>query len=174
MVNLEEIQISLNSNQYLTNDLKENLMELITVFNTKFPNVNLSNLNERIKTLKVIRGSKFLINGTSYYNPIDNELLISLVKVSQDVDCKHILMRELLNIITAKDNYTGFNKDNTLEALNVGYTEVLTNYLVGNEYESEYEDEIIASNMMATVVGNDTMLQAYFNNDANLILNDFC
>ena len=42
-------------------------------------------------------------------------------------------MREILNIITAKDNYTGFNQDNIFEALNVGYTEMLANFLVGND-----------------------------------------
>ena len=51
---------------------------------------------------------------------------------------------------------------------------MLTNFLVGNDYESEYEDEIIASNMAATVIGNDVMLNAYFNNDANVLMNDFC
>ena len=111
MVNLDNIKESLNSNQFLTNDIKQNLMELIMIFNSKFPNINLSNLNERIKTLKVLKGSKFLINGTSNYNPISNEILISLTKVDS-ADCKHVLMRELLNVITAKDNYTGFNKDN--------------------------------------------------------------
>lgn len=174
MVSLEEIKNSLSSNQNLTEDVKKNLIELITIFSSKFPNVNLTNLNERIKTLKIIRGSKFLIRGTSYYNPVDNELLISLVNFSGEIDGKHILMRELLNIITAKDNYTGFNKNNNFEALNIGYTEMLTNFLVGNEYESEYEDEIIASNVLATVIGNDTMLNAYFNNDDTLIMNDFC
>ena len=83
-------------------------------------------------------------------------------------------MRELLNMITAKDNFTGFNKDNAYEALNIGYTEILANYLVGNENESEYEDEIVATNMIAEVIGNDTLFNAYFNNDETLIMNSVC
>ena len=166
-MDLNEIKNSLNSNPNLT-DIQDCLMELIYLFNRKFPNVNLNNLNERLKTLNIIRGSKFLIRKSSYYNPVANELLINLSKIDES-DCKHILMRELLNIITAKDNYTGFNKDNAYEALNIGYTERLANFLVGNDTESEYEDEIVASNLLEKIIGEDKMFNAYFTNDASLI-----
>lgn len=170
MVGLDEIKNSLDSNPYMTNDIKDSFMELIVLFNSKFQDVDLATLNERIKTLKVIRGSKFLIRNTSCYDPVRNEILISLTKLTDEVDCKHILMRELLNVITAKDNYTGFNKDKAFEALNIGYTEILTNYLVGNLCESEYEDEIIATNMIAEVIGKDTLYKAYFSNDASILM----
>ena len=166
-MDLNEIKNSLNSNPNLT-DIQDCLMELIYLFNSKFPNINLNNLNERLKTLKIIKGSKYLVKNSSHYNPVSNELLINLSKLDNN-DCKHILMRELLNIITAKDNYTGFNKDNSYEALNIGYTERLTNFLVGNETESEYEDEIIASNILEKIVGEDKMFNAYFTNNVNLI-----
>jgi len=174
MVGMDEIRDSLNSNPYLTDDIKENFMELITIFNSNFNTVSLATLNERIKTLKVIRGSKFLIKNSSTYDPISNEILISMTKITDDIDCKHILMRELLNVITAKDNYTGFNKERAYEALNIGYTEILTNFLVGNLFDSEYEDEVIATNMIAEIVGSDNMFNAYFNNDISLILNTVC
>ncbi len=173
-MDLNEIKNSLNSNPNLTDDIKDCLMELISLFNSKFPDVKLTNLNERLKTLKIIRGSRFLIKNSSYYDPIDNEILINLVKIDDSIDCKHVFMRELLNMITAKDNFTGFNKDNAYEALNIGYTEILANYLVGNENESEYEDEIVATNMIAEVIGNDTLFNAYFNNDETLIMNSVC
>ena len=173
-MDLNEIKNSLNSNPNLTDDIKDCLMELVSLFNSKFPMVNLANLNERLKTLKIIRGSRFLIKKSSYYDPIDNEILINLVKIDDSIDCKHVFMRELLNMITAKDNFTGFNKDNAYEALNIGYTEILANYLVGNENESEYEDEIVATNMIAEVIGNDTLFNAYFNNDETLIMNSVC
>ena len=174
MVGIDEIRNSLNSNLYLTDDIKKCFMELISLFNSKFSNVNLTNLNERLKTLKIIKGSKFLIKKTSYYEPVENEMRFCLTKINDDVDCKHILMRELLNMITAKDNFTGFNKDNAYEALNIGYTEILTNYLVGNEQNCEYEDEIVATNMIAEVIGTDALFNAYFGNDVNLIMNEVC
>ena len=166
-MDLNEIKNSLNSNSNLA-DIKDCLMELIYLFNSKFPNVDLANLNERLKTLRIVKGSKFLVKNSSHYNPTTNELLINLSKIN-DNDCKHILMRELLNIITAKEYFTGFNKDNAYAALNIGYTERLTNFLVGNETESEYEDEIVASNLLEKIIGEDKMFKAYFTNDANLI-----
>ena len=166
-MDLNEIKNSLNSNPNLT-DIQDCLMELIYLFNSRFPAINLSNLNERLKTLKIINGSKYLVKNSSHYNPVTNELLINLSKIN-DNDCKHILMRELLNIITAKENFTGFNKDNAYEALNIGYTERLTNFLVGNETDSEYEDEIVASNILERIIGEDKMFNAYFSNDASLI-----
>ena len=168
---IEQVKLSLNSNQYLSEEIKDNLLELAIIFNKQFPEVDLNNFSERLKTIKIIRGSKFLINGCSRYNPTANEVLISLTNITGDVDCKHILMREILNIITAKDKYTGFNTDNSLIALNVGYTEILVNFLVGNEYDSEYNDEIIATNLVAEIVGEENMRKAYFNNDASFILN---
>ena len=49
-MDLNEIKNSLNSNPNLT-DIRDCLMELIYLFNSKFPTINLSNLNERLKTL---------------------------------------------------------------------------------------------------------------------------
>lgn len=171
MVELEDLRTSLDSNPYLTNDIKDNFMELITTFKKNFPDVDLNNAKERLKTVKVVKGSKFLVKRTSSYNPLNNEILISLSKVTDDLDCKHILMRELLNLITAKDNFTGFNKDNEYEALNIGYTEILTNFLVGNYSSNEYEDEVIEANLIAKLIGSDSMYNAYFTNNVDIILN---
>lgn len=171
MVELEDLRTSLDSNPYLTNDIKDNFMELLSIFKDSFKDVDLNNAKERLKTVKVIKGSKFLVKRTSSYNPIDNEILISLSKITDDLDCKHILMRELLNLITAKDNYTGFNKDNAYEALNIGYTEILVNFLVGNDSSCEYEDEVIEANLIAKLIGSDSMYEAYFNNNVDIILN---
>ena len=41
----------------------------------------------------------------------------------------------LLNIISSKGKYSGFNENNKLEALNIGFTEMLADFLVGNGSE---------------------------------------
>ena len=170
MVN--QIKNSLNSNAYLSNDLKDNILELIIIFNSKFPDVDLTNLNERIKTLKILSGSKFVMKGLSKYYSDKNEIVVSKSIINNDVDCKHILMRELLNVISANSEFTGFNKDNMFEGLNIGYTELLTNFLVGNEYDSEYEEEIVAADLVMQMIDSDTMKKAYFTNDISLILKE--
>ncbi len=171
MVELEDIKTSLDSNPYLSSDIKDCIMELITIFNNRFKDVPLNNACERLKTLKIVKGSKFLVKKSSSYNPITNEIQISLSKITNDIDCKHILMRELLNLISAKDNFTGFNVDNLYEALNIGYTEILANLLVGNEDNVEYEDEIVEANLFASLIGSDLIKDAYFNNKIDNIIN---
>ena len=85
MVELEDLRTSLDSNPYLTNDIKENFMELLSIFKDSFKDVDLNNAKERLKTVKVVKGSKFLVKRTSSYNPIDNELLISFQDYSRKV-----------------------------------------------------------------------------------------
>jgi len=74
-------------------------------------------------------------------------------------------------MITAKENYSGFdNADNTLIAMNEGYTEILTNYLVGDVDNNFFTDEIIIVNLISKVIGNDILFNAYFNNDTESVL----
>ncbi len=168
---LSEIKESLNVNPYLTDDIKENILELVTIFNNQFPSVDLNNLVARLKTLKIEKGSKFVIKGLSKYNPIENKICIALSQLKDDTDCKHIMMRELLNVISASDTFTGFNNDHKYEALNIGYTEILANLLVGNESINEYENEVISAGLMLNLIGTDNVFNAYFKNDINIILN---
>jgi len=168
---LGKIKESLNLNPYLTDDIKESIYELTTIFNNQFPEIDLSNLANKLETLQIEKGSKFLIKNLSEYNPVENKILIALSQLDDDADCKHLLMRELLNVITSKSNFTGFNVDNEYKALNIGYTEILANLLVGNESICEYEDEMIAADLMVRLIGDNNVFNAYFNNDINLILN---
>jgi hypothetical protein len=129
---------SIDSNEFLSTDLKENFKELITVFHQLFSKVDLSNFNERIKRLRIKKGSKFFITSDCEYNPRENILYINEDKIKM-VDAKHSLMMSVLSIITAKDNFYGFNDTGTLEGLNKGLTELIANFLVGNEVDLDEE-----------------------------------
>ncbi len=163
---VEEIEAVLNTNPNLTQGLKMNLLELVTIFQKQFPTVSLENLKNRLQTLKIDKLNRYVSSEVSKYDPVLNTLMINEERLGKDVDAKHILMYELLSIMTAKDNYTGFNFNHQFEALNIGYTEILTNYLVGNETEEfVHSDEIIATNLISISIGNDILLHAFFNND---------
>ena len=85
---------------------------------------------------------------------------------------KHMLMYELLNVITNNGKMTGFNLNDKYRALNAGYTEMLANNLVGNDSDiSNLESEVISTNIVALIIGEDTIFKAYFNNDANMLTN---
>lgn len=169
---MNQIRETLDKNNNLNNSVKENVFELINIFHETFPNVDLQNLNNRLGSLIIESGSKYVYKEISNYNPVSNILTLNMSELGKDHDVRHILMYELLHIITAKDNYVGFDKDHKLIALNTGYTEILTNNLVGNDSDIEYHmDEVIATNLIANMIGNDIMFKSYFTNDFDSINN---
>ena len=164
---MDTIQESLQNNKHLNKDVSDGIFELVVIFHNSFPNVNLENLNKRLKTLKIEKTSKFEKSHISNYSFTKNVLYFNSDEISKEYDARHVMMFELLNIITATDKQTGFNTDNRFLALNVGLTEIIANFLVGNEGEKLlYPDEAIMTNLINTVVGFENMLYAYFNNDS--------
>lgn len=169
---MDTIRETLNNNKNIMKEVADGIFELVVIFHNNFPNVKLENLNTRLKTLKIEKTSKFEKGNISNYSFKKNILYFNSDEVSKDYDAKHIMMFELLNIITATDTQTGFNTDNRFVALNIGFTEIIANYLVGNNKELLlYPDEAIMTNIITTIVGFENMLYAYFNNDSKFLLN---
>ena len=167
---LETIKGTLNSNEAITPEVKRDLLELIEIFNKNFPNIDLTNLNERLKTLVIKRESMFLVKLPCKYNPFTNELVVNL-GLFEECDAKHWLMHCLLGMITAKENYYGFaGSENTLVALNEGYTEIITNNLVGDVDNNFFTEEIIMTNLIGKAIGEETFFNAYFGNDAKSVI----
>jgi len=166
---LEEIRMSLKSNPNLTDEIRQKLFELVVVFNKKIPDVNLSRLNERIKTVKVGKISKFERKGTYYYDVFKNEILFSR-DLEGNYDIDHLFTKAILQMSTSTDTFTGFNSDDRLRALNLAYTEILANYIVGNEGDSDLEEEVLVTNLLSHIVGKDTMFNSYFTNNGEPII----
>lgn len=167
---VETIKNTLNKNQNITPEVKENLLELIELFHKKFPDIDLNNLNERLKTLIIRRESMFLVKLPCEYNPHTNEILINLGRFEES-DARHWMMHCLLGVMTAKDTYYGFNnEDDKLVALNDGYTEMMTNYLVGDVEDNFFFDEIVIANLIGKIIGEDILFDAYFSNDSKKVL----
>ena len=162
---VETIKNALDANQNITPEVKENLLELVEIFNKNFGDVDLSNLAERLKTLVIKPESMFLVKLPCRYNAHTNEILVNLGKF-EEADAKHWIMHSLLGVITAKENYYGFdNSDNSLIALNEAYTEMITNYLVGDVENNFFTDDMIITNLISKVIGEDLLYEAYFSND---------
>lgn len=167
---VQDIKVILDENQNITGEVKDDLLELITIFNDTFGNVSLDNLKERLKTLKIKKESMYLAKLPCEYIPFTNEILINIGRFEQ-CEAKHWLMHALLGIITAKDNYYGFNNsDNTFIALNDGYTEIIVNNLVGDVDNNFFTDEIIMTNLIGKIIGEDVLYDAYFSNDSEKVL----
>lgn len=170
IMTLEDVKKALDSNPNLTDELKDNIYGLVHLFNSKYPNIPLNNLVRNLPTLKIEKSSKFVNKKVSRYNFMTNTIEFNVSKINEGYDMKHMLMFELLNVITNNGKMTGFNQNDQFRALNAGYTEILTNNLVGNDsYVSNLEPEAISTNMISLVIGDDVLFNAYFNNDANTL-----
>ena len=132
-----------------------------------------SNLNERLKTLKIEKISSFLSKRVSRYDIHKNTIYFNDKELKKDYDVRHILMLELINIISSNNEFSGFNYEDKFEALNIGYTEMLANYLVGNDGEEMiYPHEAVMANLLSIVIGEDVLEKAYFQNDYKLLLDN--
>lgn len=171
---LESIRTTLDNNTNLSSEVKDNIFELVVLFNSKFPKVDLNNLKNNLEKLNIKKISKFLNNDVSMYDRKNNTLYLNTSRIENGYDGKHILMYEVLNMISSNEQHKGFDIDGRFEALNVGYTEILANYLVGNEGDVMlYPDEAIATNLISIMLGSDVLERAYFNNDTELLINSF-
>jgi hypothetical protein len=168
---LDQIKVSLDSNPNLTDELRDMIYGLTVIFNKSFPDIRLKNLSEKLKTLNIVRVSKYLQQRPIMYNVINNEITINLEELSKDHDVKHLMMFALLQVITSNGNNTGFDVDKQYEALNAGYTEIIASNLVGNESDNEYfAEQAVHANIIGIMVGADKMHEAYFFNKPKSII----
>lgn len=169
MNTLEAIKVSLQSNPNLNDDIRKKLFELVTIFHKKLPEVDLTKLNEKLKTVKFSRMSKFERKGVYFYDLFKNEILFTTnLKNNYDVD--NLFMKAILEMSTATNSFTGFNSDERLRALNLAYTEILSNYIVGNEGDSDLEEEMLITNLLSHIIGKDAMFNSYFTNNGETII----
>ena len=169
MSSIEEIKASLASNSNLTDDVRNKMLELIKAYNKKLPDINLDRLNDRLKTFKLGRITKFERRGAYYYDVFKNEILLSN-DIEGNYDIDHLLLKAILEMSTSTATYTGFNSDERLRALNLAYTEILANFIIGNEGDSDLEEEVLLTNLISHIVGKDTMYKSYFTNNGEPII----
>lgn len=161
---------ALNKNQYLSDSVKNNLSMVIEVFHKQFPEVSLDNLIERLNNVKLEKGSKFLYEEALQYDSLNNIIIVNQEKLKKEnVDAKNALMKIVLSMITAKDNYYGFAGNQNFAALNTGFREIVANNLVGNEGISDFEDEQILTNCIGEGIGFEVFLKAFFTNDHRIL-----
>lgn len=168
---MNNVKVSLEQNLELSQGVKANIYELTLIFNDRFPTVGLERYCQKLETLKIIRLSKFIKPGVvSMYDCRKNIIYLNSSEVEKGYDMKHVLMFELINVISSNDIYTGFNIDDRYKVLNVGYTEILANLLVGNDSEiSLYNQEAATVNMLSILIGIETFYEAYFTNNFDLL-----
>jgi hypothetical protein len=169
MDKLDEIKSNLATNENLTEEIKEEMFGLIVIFHQNFPDISLENLKEKVKDVKIGKLGVFERRGPLVYDVIRNEIAFSNKKLKDDYDANHLMMKGILGMITSNGEYYGFNKNNSLNALNIGFTEMLANFLVGNDGICDYEEELLATDLVSQIIGRETLINAYFSNDAETV-----
>lgn len=168
---LDSIKNSIESNQKIDKNIKMKLFELSIIFHDKFPNVSLDRFNNLVKDVEVDRIGKYEVLGTSHYDVRNNKIMISPNRIKNiDYNMDNIFMRMVLSMITSNGKYSGFNSDPQLKSLNSAYEESIANYLVGSSEVSDQEEEILITNIIGSIIGNDKLYDAYFSNDSKYIL----
>lgn len=169
MDSLEQIKSSLRENPNIDDNIRDKFYTLINLFHKKLPNINLDKLNNKIKTVKIKKMSRFERKGTYYYDVFNNTILFSN-SLSLNYDIDNLLMKAILEMATSNNFFTGFQSDEKLKALNCAYTEILANYIVGNEGESDLEEEMLITNLLSHIVGKEVMFNSYFTNNGDMII----
>ncbi len=169
MDSLEQIKASLENNPNLNDEIINKLFELVIIYHKKLPEINLSRLNEKLKTVSFGKIGKFEKKGTYFYDVFRNQILFSR-NLEGPYDIDQILIKALLQMSTSTNTFTGFHSDERLRALNLAYTEILANYIIGNEGESDLEEEMLVANLLSHIVGKDTMFNSYFTNNGEPII----
>jgi len=169
MNSLEDVRVSLKNNPNLNDEIRDRLFQLVIIFNRRLPEVNLSRLIQKLKTVKIGKIGRFERKGTYFYDIFKNEILFS-ENIMGNYDMNHLFMKAILQMATSNGMFTGFNSDERLRALNLAYTEILANYIIGNEGDSDLEEEMLVTNLLSHIVGKDTMFNSYFTNNGEPII----
>ena len=163
------IKSSLSNNPNLTDEIREKLYSLVGFLNKKIPEANLEKLNNKLSSVKIKKMGFLERKGTYYYDVRKNEIMFSK-KLEGNYDIDHLLIKALLEMSTSTGTYTGFNNDERLYALNLAYTEILANYVIGNEGESDLEEEMLITNLLSYIIGKEVLFNAYFTNNGEPII----
>jgi hypothetical protein len=167
---LEEVKSSLDKNLQLTDEVRDNFYSLANILNKMYPTFDLSNLCRCLETVEIKKVSKFLNRRVSKYDFEKNIIELNVEKMNEGYDMKHVMMSNVLHMATNNGKFVGFNENNSFRALNEGYTEMVSNLLVGNDSDIGYlKEEYSSADHVARVVGVDIMTKAYFNNEPNIL-----
>lgn len=160
---MEEIVNALNENRNLTEEIKLRIKnDIINLINI-FPNIDKTNISEKLKDLKIEALPKL-----GEYEDVkslgNSEILLSKTAV-ENKDVYNITTQCLLKALFP-------NTNPKLEALHNGMTEMIANSIVGNSSES---DEYYTCELLSLVIdpennNEDILTNAYLNGNFSLII----
>jgi hypothetical protein len=128
-MNIDLVKESLDKNTNLTEEFKENLFELILIFNKHYPEVELKLLTSRLETINFETVGKFVSDKVLTYNPKTNLLQINKTELSETNNLRHILMMAIIEMVSEELK----EENEFLKDFKEGFIEIMANNLVGSE-----------------------------------------
>ncbi len=126
MNQVDEFVKNITENENLTDNIKQNFLELIIIFNQQFQNVDMTLLIERIKSLKLRPISEYLCSNTFRYDVKENVLFFNEEKLEKEKNGKVSAMEALLQVMSNRLD----EKNNILAAFNQGMDQMIAKNLV--------------------------------------------
>lgn len=162
-----QVVAALDKNERLC-PIRVEIENMVTRFSLCYPNVSLDNLCRRLKTVKVVGGSKYAYVAPMQYLPATNEIVIVKDRLDE-VDTHHSMMKIVLSMITANGKNFGFNSNDKLLALNMAFLESFATLLYGNDDEYYYADEYRLLNLIAPEI-DESIITAFLQNKPDLLM----
>lgn len=172
MVKLDDLLSTIDDNQNLSSEIKENIKDLIVIYASNTDNIDLETINTNIADLKIEAASKYLINEPLKYINADKTIYINTAETEKDYDCQFLLMRELMLMQTYKNDIGKLRQDH-FGPIYEGYASICANLFVGNDSPHNlYEDETITVNLLSQIVGLESVENLFVNNNSELLIDN--
>ena len=172
MVKIDDVIQTIDNNQNLSLEIKENFKDLLIIYTHNTNNIDLETINTNIASLKMEACSKYLIKEPLKYIEQDNTMYINTSEIEKDHDYRFLLMRQLMLMQTYKNDISK-QRNNNFTPIYEGYASIGANLFVGNDSSNNlYEDEIITVNLLGQIVGIESIEELFVNNNSQLLVDN--
>ena len=172
MVKIDDVLQTIDNNQNLSLEIKENFKDLLIIYTHNTNNIDLETINTNIASLKMEACSKYLIKEPLKYIEQDNTMYINTSEIEKDHDYRFLLMRQLMLMQTYKNDISK-QRNSNFTPIYEGYASIGANLFVGNDSSNNlYEDEIITVNLLGQIVGIESIEELFVNNNSQLLVDN--
>ena len=172
MVKIDDVIQTIDNNQNLSLEIKENFKDLLIIYTHNTNNIDLETINTNIASLKMEACSKYLIKEPLKYIEQDNTMYINTSEIEKDHDYRFLLMRQLMLMQTYKNDISK-QRNSNFTPIYEGYASIGANLFVGNDSSNNlYEDEIITVNLLGQIVGIESIEELFVNNNSQLLVDN--
>ena len=168
-MNIEDVLSNLYKNENLSNEVKQDLDSLITLFYDSFSNVSLENITKRMKTLSFESVNDYLSKKTMNYNEGTNVVQINIEKLKDSENIQYHYMKTLLDMIVLNEH----DQNHLLDAYNDGMKTVIASFLTGRDEQEKVVPEESLVQIITSTIGMNDAFNIYFRNDPSLLI-DAC